>query len=147
MLLGPENPLRLLSVALLAVAIAAPPGIAGEHDDPGKVFNRIATFPVFLNFPAGEDLGTTTVAEIVAASEDGNTLIYTDGATGSVGFVDITDPADPKALGLIPVDGEPTSVAVAGPYAIVVVNTSPDFPEPERLHRRHRHRDADSGSR
>jgi hypothetical protein len=94
------------------------------------VFNRIATFPVFLNFPAGEDLGTTTVAEIVAASEDGNTLIYTDGATGSVGFVDITDPADPKALGLIPVAGEPTSVAVAGPYAIVVVNTSPDFLNP-----------------
>jgi DNA-binding beta-propeller fold protein YncE len=94
------------------------------------VFNRIATFPVFLNLPAGADLGTATVAEIVAASEDGNTLIYTDGVTGSVGFVDITDPTDPQALGLIPVDGGPTSVAVAGPYAIVGVNTSPDFLNP-----------------
>jgi hypothetical protein len=130
MLLGPENPLRLLSAALLAVAIAVPPSIAGEHHDHRKVFNRIATFPVFLNLPAGADLGTATVAEIVAASEDGDTLIYTDGATGSVGFVDITDPADPKALGLIPVDGGPTSVAVAGPYAIVGVNTSPDFLNP-----------------
>jgi hypothetical protein len=51
MLLGPENPLRLLSATLLAVAIAAPPSIAGEHDDHRKVFNRIATFQVFLNLP------------------------------------------------------------------------------------------------
>jgi Esterase-like activity of phytase len=130
MLLGPESPLRLLSAVLLAVAIAAPPSIAGDHDDRRKVFNRIATFPVFLNLPAGADPGTETVAEIVAASEDGTTLIYTDGATGSVGFVDITDPTDPEPLGLIPVDGAPTSVAVAGPYAIVGVDTSPDLLNP-----------------
>jgi hypothetical protein len=127
MLFGPESPLRLLSAALLAAAIAAPPSIAGDHDDRRKVFNRIATFPVFMNLPAGVDPGTETVAEIVAASEDGNTLIYTDGATGSVGFVEITDPTDPEPLGLISVDGAPTSVAVAGPYAIVGVDTSPDF--------------------
>ncbi|MDT8398366.1 MAG: esterase-like activity of phytase family protein [Pseudomonadales bacterium] len=88
-----------------------------------KVFNRISTFPVYLN----SDIENETVAEIVDASKDGNTLVYTDSVSGKIGFVDITQPGDPKALGTIDLGGEPTSVAVAGDYALVAVNTSPSF--------------------
>lgn len=88
-------------------------------------FRRIASFPVFLN----TDVALETVAEIVAASDDGNLLIYTDSQTENVGFVDITTPSNPFPLpaDTLPVGGEPTSVAVAGPYALVGVNTSPSF--------------------
>jgi hypothetical protein len=86
-------------------------------------FERIATFPVFLNAAVDQE----SVAEIVAASVDGNTLIYTDSAGERAGFVDITDPAHPLALGTVELNGEPTSVAVRGPHALVAVNTSTDF--------------------
>jgi DNA-binding beta-propeller fold protein YncE len=85
-----------------------------------------ATFPVFLN----TDVRLQTVAEIVAASENGRLLVYTDTATGNVGFVNIEDPANPLPAGVVDVDGQPTSVAVAGGYALVAVNTSTDFVNP-----------------
>ncbi|MCB1985527.1 MAG: esterase-like activity of phytase family protein [Burkholderiales bacterium] len=91
-----------------------------------RYFNRIATFPVYLN----TDINLETVAEIVDASKDGKTLVYTDSETGKLGFVDIRKPAQPKALGAIDVGGEPTSVAVVGDYALVAVNTSPSFVAP-----------------
>ena len=89
-------------------------------------FERIATFPVFQN----SDVDLETVAEIVTASQDGNTLIYTDSETENIGFVDITDPANPQPKGLAAVGGEPTSVSVVGQYAIVGVNTSESFMAP-----------------
>ncbi|MCI0732321.1 MAG: esterase-like activity of phytase family protein [Methylococcaceae bacterium] len=91
-----------------------------------RTFNRIATFPVYLN----TDINDETVAEIVDASRDGKTLVYTDSQTGKLGFVDIENPADPKPLGAIAVGGEPTSVAVVRNYALVGVNTSPSFIAP-----------------
>ena len=87
------------------------------------LFNRVAVFPVFNN----TDINAETVAEIVAASENGNTLIYTDSETENAGFVDISNPANPQPLGATALPGEPTSVAVANDYALVVVNTSADF--------------------
>jgi Esterase-like activity of phytase len=100
------------------------------------VFNRIATFPVILNLCEGNPtpnicLDTTTVSEIVAASEDGKTLIYTDAETGIIGFVDITDPAHPLPGGVLNLGGSPTSVDVAGSYALVTVdNSAGDFINP-----------------
>jgi hypothetical protein len=95
-----------------------------------KNFVRIATFLSCRQFAADCDDDTETLAEIVAASEDGLTLIYTDSPGDQIGFVDITDPAAPAPGGFLGVGGEPTSVAVAGPYALVGVNTSPDFINP-----------------
>jgi len=92
-----------------------------------KNFVRIATFFACQQFAADCDDDTETVAEIVAASEDGLTLVYTDSPGDQIGFVDITDPDNPAPAGLLPLGGEPTSVAVAGPYALVGVNTSADF--------------------
>ena len=59
-----------------------------------KFFQRIATFPVFLNTDVNEE----TVSEIVAATEDGKTLIYTDGEFGGIGFVDIKKRVRIRAL-------------------------------------------------
>ena len=93
---------------------------------PSLAFERIASFPVFLN----TDISNDTVAEIVAASADGNTLVYTDGKTGNIGFVDITNPVQPESGGVTAVGGEPTSVAVTQGYALVAVNTSPSYVAP-----------------
>ena len=115
----------LTAATLLAAtqALAVPFNTVSHFVNTGSYFERVATFPVFLNTTVDQE----TVAEIVAASADGNILIYTDSAGERAGFVDITDPADPKPLGTLALNGEPTSVAVRGPHALVAVNTSTDF--------------------
>lgn len=95
-----------------------------------KVFNRIATYLVCENTSCDRETVEETSAEIIAATENGETLLYTDSPASKLGFVDITDPAAPHGLGAVDVGGEPTSVAVAGPYALVGVNTSESFTEP-----------------
>jgi hypothetical protein len=105
----------------------------GDYDDdnggPRKArsFNRVASFLVCSQIDPTCNDDTETVAEIVSASKDGHTLIYTDSETEQVGFVDISDPDTPVGIGTLDVGGEPTSVAVKAPYALVAVNTSPDF--------------------
>ncbi|MGD8630583.1 MAG: esterase-like activity of phytase family protein [Gammaproteobacteria bacterium] len=113
-----------VSAVALGIAAVLSPVSASADSDP--VFNRIATFPVYLN----TDVDDETVAEIVDASKDGKTLVYTDSQTEKLGFVDIRKPGKPVALGAIDVGGEPTSVGVAGDYALVAVNTSPSFVAP-----------------
>jgi hypothetical protein len=94
------------------------------------VFNRIATFATPLNMASGEDLSRETSAEIISASEDGMTLIYTDSPLGAVGLIDITDPANPQPMGNIDVGGEPTTAQIIGNAAFVGVNTSESFTAP-----------------
>jgi hypothetical protein len=94
------------------------------------VFNRIATFPVAKNLPADADKKTKTSSEIIAASPDGKTLVYSDSPYGGIGFVDITDPAQPKAGGSVKVEGEPTSVTVVGTKVLAGVNTSESKTKP-----------------
>ncbi|MFD1795365.1 esterase-like activity of phytase family protein [Paracoccus aurantiacus] len=105
-----------LTVALPAVA------------DPA--FNRIASFATTENMGAGEDRNRETSAEIMAVTEDGNRLIYSDSPLGAIGLIDITDPKAPKPLGNIAMDGEPTTTVVKGDAAFVGVNTSASFTEP-----------------
>lgn len=104
---------------VLAASVALP--AAAE-----PVFNRIASFPVVANLPKDADKSKPTSSEIITASEDGRTLIYSDSPNGAIGFVDITDPAKPQAGGQIKMDGEPTSVAAVGPNVLAAVNTSKD---------------------
>jgi hypothetical protein len=89
-------------------------------------FNRIASFMVAQNAPDAEE----SSAEIIGATGDGMTLVYTDSPAGVVGFIDLTDPAAPAAAGAIPLEGEPTSVAVMGQTAYVGENTSQSFTDP-----------------
>lgn len=93
-------------------------------------FARIASFATPTNMAEGEDTARETSAEIIAASEDGMTLIYTDSPLGAVGLIDITDPAAPAPLGNVDMEGEPTSVAVLGGRAFIGVNTSESYTDP-----------------
>lgn len=118
----------LALVAGMTAALA--PGVAGAASPPRpqeRRFDRVASFPVYVNTG---DVSEESVAEIVAASVDGRTLVYTDSAQEAVGFVDISVPSHPEAAGLVPLGGEPTSVAVHGPHALVAVDTSGSFTEP-----------------
>jgi len=109
------------SLAALAAALSSTVALPAYAD---MVFNRIATFPVASNLPADADKSKPTSSEIITASGDGNTLIYSDSPYGAVGFIDITDAKSPKPLGIVKIDGEPTSVAVAGAKVLAGVNTS-----------------------
>jgi hypothetical protein len=118
-------PMRTLAAAVTLTAAVAAPALAGGADAP--TFRRIASVPVFLN----TSIDVETVAEIVSATADGNTLVYTDSAQELIGYIDITDPANPVAAGTTDLGGEPTAVSVtADGYALVGVNTSPDFVNP-----------------
>jgi hypothetical protein len=117
------------------LVLAIQPG-AGRADDAHRSkgeerehFERIAIFLVCENTSCDREEVEASAAEIVTATGDGRTLIYSDSLSGRVGFVDIEDPAAPRAAGTVPVDGEPTSVSVVGRYALVAVNTSASFAE------------------
>jgi len=101
-----------------ALALFAGPTLAQDMN-----FNRIASFGVYQNAPEAEE----SSAEIISVTEDGMTLVYTDGPAEVVGFIDITDPANPAALGAIELEGEPTAVSVAGMTAYLGENTSEDY--------------------
>lgn len=121
-------------VALATMAALALSACGGGDDDsstpvaPAEMaFNRTASFPVCEQAGASCESDDSTAAEIVAASDDGMTLVYTNSPREEIGFVDIADPSAPKAAGRLAMNGEPTSVAVRGAQAFVAVNTSADF--------------------
>lgn len=90
-------------------------------------FQRVATLGNYLGLGASR-LGDTTVSEIVAATKDGKTLVYTDSPGKRIGLVDITDPRKPRHVGEVALTGEPTSVDVLGnDLALVAVNTSQSY--------------------
>ena len=79
-------------------ASATPPAASSSEQS----FQRVSTFSVYTNNENPED---ETVAEIVAATSDGRTLVYTDGVNGTIGIIDIADPANPLPQGVIDVGG------------------------------------------
>ncbi|MBL8907544.1 MAG: esterase-like activity of phytase family protein [Rhizobiales bacterium] len=111
----------------LAAILLAGTAISGHA---AEAFNRIATFHVVDNLPAGADPAKSTVAEIIAATADGNTLVYTDSPGNRIGLIDIADPRMPKPAGTVDLGGEPTSTVVAGNYALVGVVTSENKANP-----------------
>ncbi|ASY62376.1 Alkaline phosphatase [Sinorhizobium sojae CCBAU 05684] len=122
--------MKALSItAALAAALAASTATAVRAE---QVFNRIASFAVADNLPEGEREAPTS-AEIITASDDGNTLVYSDSPGKRIGFIDITDARAPAAAGTVSFDGEPTSVAIAGGKVLVAVNTSESFTNPSGL--------------
>jgi hypothetical protein len=117
-----------MNIKPVLVALALVPFAANAKDAPA--FNRIATIEAVRMLPLDRDRTKRSIAEIVAATEDGNTLVYVDGEQNGLGFVDITEPATPRPAGFLPLSGELTSVAVRGPRAYTVVDTSPNKREP-----------------
>lgn len=112
---------RAALTAFLLASVAAPASAE-------QVFNRIASFPVAQNLPKGEDKATSS--EIITATADGNMLIYSDAPGGTIGFIDITDAKAPKAGGSIAIDGEPNSVAAAGPKVLITIDKTEDLTKP-----------------
>ena len=125
-----KNTNRMLGCVLAVGALWAHANTAAFAGGRPQEFERIATYVVCENSSCDTTLVETTVAEIVAASRDGRTLVYTDSPGNAIGLVDISDPSHPKGLGTVKLDGEPTSVDVAGRYALVAVNTRESFTNP-----------------
>jgi len=123
---GDRMRLFLSSSVIALVAASSLPAAAQSTE----MFNRIATFPVLANLPADRDAKSETVAEIIAASEDGMMLVYTDAGQEAVGMIDIAEPKSPKPAGFVALDGEPTSLVVTGGKALVAVVTSESFTNP-----------------
>ncbi|MEE4118761.1 MAG: esterase-like activity of phytase family protein [Paracoccaceae bacterium] len=113
----------LLATSILALAAGG--ALAQETS-----FNRISSFPTWMNIPEGEDRAVTTSSEIIDATEDGQMLVYSDSPLEVVGMIDISDPANPQPGGQIALDGEPTAVSVLGGTVFVGINTSESFAEP-----------------
>jgi hypothetical protein len=134
-----RHPARVFAASLIMSAVLV---ACGGNDDPivavaeasvsnaSMFFNRTATFAVCQQTGASCETDVATSPEIVAASEDGMTLVYSNSPKGEIGFVNITDVKAPKALGTLAMGGEPTSVTVLGANALVAVNTSADFVNP-----------------
>lgn len=120
----------ILLGGLLAACSGSDDGTTVSVPNPSMFFNRTATFPVCAQLGDSCETDTETSAEIVAASTDGMTLIYSNSPGKKIGFVDITDVNNPRGLGNLAMGGEPTSVSVVGSYAVVVVNTSANFINP-----------------
>ncbi len=117
--------MKINHLALATTLLCSTAAVGTAHAD---AFNRIASFPVASNLPEGTEGETSS--EIIAATEDGMTLVYSDSPLGAIGIVDISDPANPKPGGAVMMDGEPTSLVVQGGKAYVAVNTSASYTEP-----------------
>lgn len=124
----PPLTFRLTFCSLLALTAATPALTTAAQAD--TAFNRIASFATVDNMAQGEDRARATSAEIITATPDGNQLIYSDSPLGAIGLIDITDPAAPKPLGNIAMEGEPTTTVVLNEMAFVGVNTSQSFTAP-----------------
>ncbi|PWJ47285.1 40-residue YVTN family beta-propeller repeat-containing protein [Quadrisphaera granulorum] len=111
--------LAFIGAVVLAAGLPAAPALASPpkpSKTPGApTFTQVARFDV-----VGD------VAEILAATKDGRTVLHTDSGGEQVGFVDISDPATPKASGAVAVGGEPTSVATTDRYALAAVSGPDD---------------------
>ena len=121
------------SALLAIVASSASSGFANwntKYWANEKNFNRISSFNVSDNLPKGLKSTTKTSSEVVTASDDGKTLMYTDSDLGVVGLVDISDPAKPKALGIVELEAEPTGIAALGNNAYIGSNTSESYTNP-----------------
>lgn len=117
----------MLAASILAVGPTVQEAGASFFD---THFQRIATFANYKN-NGSENLDRETVSEIVAATKDGVTLVYTDSPGQQIGFVNIRNPRRPMAAGVVALDGEPTSVDVLGNrFALVAVNTSESYTAP-----------------
>ena len=115
-----------MSTTKLLLALTATLLAGTANAGAAEYFNRVASFPVAQNAPEA----AATSSEIIAATDDGMMLIYSDSPNGGIGFVDITDAKAPKPAGYLSMDGEPTSVTIIGAKAYIGVNTSESYTNP-----------------
>ena len=108
----------VLTMALIPTIVIAKKTRTLQGGDPSVLFQHIGTFDVMEGNGSG-------VAEIVDVTINGKQLVYTDSPSEAIGFVDISDPANPVGQGTVNVGGEPTSLVILDPLVLVGVNTTP----------------------
>ncbi len=96
----------------------------------GSFFERINSYPVFKSLDNGADPDAKTSAEIIYASKDGRTLVFTDSPGEAVVFLNATNPLHIEPIARVAAGGEPTSVAVGAKAAYAGVNTSESYVHP-----------------
>ncbi len=88
---------------------------AASSVEGAALFSRLSTFYICEQLDATCNIDDQTNAETIwyyTTSSGGTSLVYTDSEAENVGFVDISDPAMPKADGFVTLTGEPTTVRV-----------------------------------
>jgi hypothetical protein len=113
----------LIAILALIPTLVFAKGPKTVNRNASGLFHHVGTFDVI----AGNG---SAVAEIVDVTTNGKQLVYTDSDNGAIGFVDISDPANPVGQGTVNVGGEPTSLVILDPLILVGVNTSTSFVEP-----------------
>ncbi|SMB80188.1 Uncharacterized conserved protein [Pasteurella testudinis DSM 23072] len=118
---------KLFQLKTLSLAVTTALSINSANAAESQYFNRVATFAVCSQLQAECNDDRETSAEILYADKEGKTVVYSDSPAKQLGFVDISDLAQPKAKKIVKLNGEPTSVAVKARFALVAVNTSKDY--------------------
>jgi len=120
----------LPTATMFWLAAALIPNVASSAKP--ALFNRISTFNICEQIDSNCNTDVVASAETIwyFTNSGGTFLVYTDSESENMGFVDISDPTKPKANGFVPLGGEPTTVRVIGDFAVVGVNTSPDYVNP-----------------
>jgi hypothetical protein len=106
------------TTATATTVIATTIAMTTTVTEAGQAPNGDSSVGTFANF-RNAGLDRTTVSEIVTATPDGRTLIYTD-AEGAIGFIDITNPARPVAAGTVAVDPDPAAAPAYSPTSVTV---------------------------
>ncbi|EAV41969.1 hypothetical protein SIAM614_25157 [Roseibium aggregatum IAM 12614] len=112
---------------LKGVSLSVLFGLGAVSAAQAAYFERINTFPVYKTLPEGADQATETVAEIISATKDGRTLVFTDSPGEAIVFVNAANPQNLQPMGRTALGGEPTSVTVGKTFAYAGVNTSEDY--------------------
>ena len=98
--------------------------VTQADDDDQVYFQRISTFNICEQIDPTCNTDIATNAETVWYYENkvDNTfrLVYSNSESENIGFVDISDPTNPIAIGEVPLGGEPTTVRVIGNYGTLL---------------------------
>lgn len=121
--------MRLRNILLTGISLGVAFGM-GSAAQAGSFFERVSTFPVYKTLNDGTDPKTETSAEIISATKDGMTLVFTDSPAESLVFVDASNPEALAPKARIALGGEPTSVTVGQSFAYTGVNTSESYVSP-----------------
>ena len=109
---------RTKAAAMFGMAAAATLAVISAAEGTA-LFTRVSTFSICEQIDASCNTDEATNAETLwyfTSKEGGTNLVYTDAESENLGFVDISDPSNPMAIGTVPLGGEPTTVRVVGDY-------------------------------
>jgi hypothetical protein len=108
------------TLSLLVAATSAYPTAVDDQ----QYFRRISTFNICEQLDPTCNTDVATNAETVWYYEDKNDntfrIVYTNSEGENLGFVDISDPTNPKGIGEVPLGGEPTTVRIIGNYGTLL---------------------------